>query len=149
MKNTIPITLAIIFCLVGFSQPVFAQSAGIEWERLNQETIKLYREGHYGKATLVSEQALKIAKENVGPDHPAVAMSLNNLALLYATQGNYAKAEPLYKRSLAIREKALGPGHPDVAASLENLAYLYRAKKRNKEALELDKRAKQIRAIKR
>ena len=149
MKNTIHITLAIIFCLVGFSQPVFAQSAGIEWDMLNQESIKLYREGRYGKATLVSEQALKVAKENFGPDHPDVATSLNNLALLYDTQGNYAKAEPLYKRSLAISEKALGPDHPAVATSLENLAYLYRAQKRNKEALELDKRAKQIRAIKR
>ena len=51
----------------------------------------------------------------LGPDHPNVATSLNNLAELYRNQGKYAEAEPLYKRSLAIREKALGPDHPDVA----------------------------------
>ena len=62
----------------------------------------------------------------LGPDHPNVATSLNNLAVLYKTQGRYADAEPLYKRSLAIREKALGPDHPDVATSLNNLAALYK-----------------------
>jgi tetratricopeptide (TPR) repeat protein len=149
MKNTKHITLAIIFCLVGSSQPVFAQDAGIEWNKLSLETIKLYREGRYSKATLVAEQALTVAKENVGPEHPDVATSLINLALLYYTQGHYAKAEPLYKRALEIREKALGPDHPNVATSLNNLAHLYRATKRNKEASGLDKRAKQIRAIKR
>ena len=60
------------------------------------------------------------------PDHPDVATSLNNLALLYKTQGDYAKAEPLYKRSLSIKEKALGPNHPSVATSLNNLAALYK-----------------------
>jgi len=29
----------------------------------------------------------------LGPDHPDVAMSLNNLAALYSNQGKYAEAE--------------------------------------------------------
>jgi hypothetical protein len=62
----------------------------------------------------------------LGPDHPDVATSLNNVAGLYCTQRQYAQAEPLYKRSLAIMEKTLGPDHPEVAQSLENLAALYR-----------------------
>ena len=64
-------------------------------------------------------------RKSLGPDHPDVATSLNNLALLYYEQGRYADAEPLYKRSLAIREKAVGPDHPDAAAALDNLAWLY------------------------
>ena len=60
----------------------------------------------------------------MGPDHPDVATSLNNLAWLYHAQGRYAEAEPLYKRSLAIVENALGPDHPHVAASLSSLARL-------------------------
>ena len=32
----------------------------------------------------------------LGPNHPDVAQSLNNLALLYGAQGQYAQAEPLY-----------------------------------------------------
>ena len=85
----------------------------------------------------------------LGPDHPDVAISLNNLAGLYQHQGNYAKAEPLYKRSLAIFETALGHDHLNVATSLENLAGLYRATQRTVEAEVLEQRAASIRAIKR
>ncbi len=49
----------------------------------------------------------------LGLDHPDVAQSLNNLALLYYAQGRYDVAEPLHKRALAIEEKALGPDHPN------------------------------------
>jgi tetratricopeptide (TPR) repeat protein len=54
----------------------------------------------------------------LGPEHPDIATSLNNLAQLYHKQGQYEKAMALYQRALAIREKALGPGHPDIATSL-------------------------------
>ena len=78
-----------------------------------------------------------------------VALSLNNLAMLYDSQGQYAQAEPLHKRLPAMREKALGPDHLDVATSLENLAALYRATNRVKETEVLEKCAAAIRAIKR
>jgi len=51
---------------------------------------------------------LAINEEAYGPDHPYVAVPLNNLAMFYDHQGRYADAEPLHKRALAIREKALG-----------------------------------------
>ena len=54
-------------------------------------------------------------RRRVGPDHPDVAASLENLASLYEPKCRYADAEPLFRRSLAIHEKALGPDHPDVA----------------------------------
>ncbi len=82
----------------------------------------------------------------LGPEHPDVATSLNNLAELYKAQGNYAEAEPLYQRSLAIWEKALGPEHPDVATSLENYAALLRQTARADEAERMEARAKAIRA---
>ena len=71
------------------------------------------------------KRSLAIREKALGPEHPDVAQSLNNLAELYRAQGKYAEAEPLYKRSLAIREKTLGPEHPDIAKSLSNLAALY------------------------
>jgi len=108
---------------------------------LNQKVMELYRAGKYARAALVAQKALQVAEQHFGPDHPAVASGLNNLAYIYNTQGDYAnaeplynrfykrwlaiKAEPLFKRSLAIWEKALGPDHPDVATSLNNLATLY------------------------
>jgi tetratricopeptide (TPR) repeat protein len=82
-------------------------------------------QGAYTKAEPLYVRALDIREKALGPNHPLVATSLNNLALLYKAQGAYAKAEPLYTRALAIAEKALGPNHPLVATSLNNLAGLY------------------------
>ena len=123
--NRIRIITAAIVVLLAGTTLVHAQGAGIEWDILNQEVMDLHQQGNYDRAVVVAQKALEVAKENVGPDHPNVAASLNNLAGLYKTQGDYAKAEPLYKRSLAIVEKALGPDHPNVATSLNNLAGLY------------------------
>ena len=83
-----------------------------------------------------------ILEQTLGPEHPDVATSINNLALLYQAQGKYAEAEPLYQRALVIYEKALGPEHPYVAQSLENYALLLRATDRNAEADELEERAR-------
>lgn len=60
----------------------------------------------------------------MGENHPAVAATLNNLAVLYGKRGKYKDAEPLCKRALEIREKVLGKDHPDVAKQLNNLALL-------------------------
>jgi tetratricopeptide (TPR) repeat protein len=79
----------------------------------------------YAKAEPLYERSLAIREKALGPEHPTVAKSLNNLAALYDSQGQYGKAEPLYQRSLGVSEKALGPEHPDVATSLNNLAELY------------------------
>jgi tetratricopeptide (TPR) repeat protein len=82
----------------------------------------------------------------VGPEHPEVAIDLNNLAALYEAQGKYVEAEPLYERSLAILEKALGPNHPLLAQILENCAALLRDTGRSDEAVKMEARAKAIRA---
>jgi len=82
----------------------------------------------------------------LGPEHPSVAVGLNNLAGLYQDQGKYAEAEPLYQRALAIAELTLGPAHPNVATSLENYASLLRKTNRNAEADKLEERARAIRA---
>jgi tetratricopeptide (TPR) repeat protein len=71
------------------------------------------------------KRALAIEEKTLGADHPDVAQSLNNFAMLYEEQGRYAEAEALSERSLAIREKALGPDHPDVADSLNVLGWAY------------------------
>jgi CHAT domain-containing protein len=61
----------------------------------------------------------------LGSEHPSVAESLNNLAVIYYNKSDYARAEQLHQRALNIREKALGSEHPSVASSLNNLANIY------------------------
>jgi tetratricopeptide (TPR) repeat protein len=96
-----------------------------EAEQLMQQVIELYNQGQYADAIPLAERALAIREKVLGAEHPDVATSLNNLALLYRAMGNYPQAEPLLQRALAIREKMLGAEHPDVATSLGNLALLY------------------------
>ncbi|GJL61086.1 MAG: hypothetical protein NPIRA03_39430 [Nitrospirales bacterium] len=88
---------------------------------LNQTAHYLYERARYTGAEPLFQRALAIQEQDLGPTHPDVATSLNNLGELYRSQGQYADAEPLYQRALAIREEALSPTHPDVATSLNNL----------------------------
>lgn len=59
----------------------------------------------------------------LGPEHPYVAQTLNNLALVHAEAGDAAGAPPLLERVVRIQEKTLGPKHPDLAFALGNLGY--------------------------
>jgi Tetratricopeptide repeat len=73
----------------------------------------------------IHQRALAIREKALGPEHPDVASSLNNLVQLYYTQGQYGKTEPLCQRVLAIWGKALGAEHPDVVTSLETTPSAY------------------------
>ena len=83
----------------------------------------------------------RLAEAAHGPRDPAVAQSVNNLALLYYVQGKYDLVEPLFRRAIAIHEEAYGPEDPEVATNLSNLALLYVAQSRHDEAESLYLRA--------
>ncbi len=128
----------VIFTMVlvlSFSSSVYAQE--VLWEKLNGKAKTLFKQKRY-------PDALKVAEEAFGPDHPKVAISLNYIAELYVMKGTYAEIEPLYKRALKINEEALGADHPDVAISLNNLAELYYNQGRYKEAEPLYRHALKI-----
>ncbi len=112
----------------------------------NRHSPENRAQGKYVEAEPLYQRALAISENSLGPEHPHVATSLNNLAELYRAQGKYVEAEPLYMRSLAIRERALGSEHPDVATGLENYAALLRQTARTDEAANMEARAKAIRA---
>jgi len=85
----------------------------------------VYRDQNkYKEAANLLNDALAIREKTLGENHPAVAATLNNLAVLYGKRGKYKDAEPLCKRALEIRENVLGSDHPDVAKQLNNLALL-------------------------
>ncbi len=138
VRRTVKIALILV---LGVSHALAACTQETEWNKLNAKTETLYQQGRYSEAAKIAQEALEVAEKTFGADHPNLATSLNNLALLYQAQGEYAAAEPLHKRALAIREKALGPDHPQVAASLNNLAALYYAQGKYAEAEPLIKRA--------
>ncbi len=112
---------------------------------LTNSIEQLQRQGNYAAAIAPSQELVAIAERVLGANHPTVAATLNNLAVMHKELGNFSAAVPLYQRSLAIREQALGANHPDVATSLNNLANLYSDQGNYGEALPLYQRSLAIR----
>jgi hypothetical protein len=79
-----------------------------------------------------------------GPDHPKVAIRLNNLAALLQATNRLSEAEPLMRRALAIDAASFGLDHPEVAIRLNNLAQLLQATNRLSEAEPLMRRVLEI-----
>ncbi|MCP9442176.1 MAG: tetratricopeptide repeat protein [Nitrospira sp.] len=65
--------------------------------------MRLFRAGHYDRAVVLAQKALQVAEQNVGPDHPDVAASLENLAVLYLATDRGSEALALSQRAAKIR----------------------------------------------
>ncbi|MBD2109302.1 tetratricopeptide repeat protein [Nodosilinea sp. FACHB-13] len=72
----------------------------------------LDQQGRYSDAEPLYAEALAMDKRLLGDEHPDVATSLNNLAVLYNSQGRYHDAESFYLDALTIRKQQLGESHP-------------------------------------
>jgi eukaryotic-like serine/threonine-protein kinase len=81
------------------------------------------------------QHALEIRARELGPAHPLVAATLNNLGLIELSLGHEDAALDAMRRALAIRRSALGSAHPDVAGSLNNLAIVLQKHDAHAEAL--------------
>jgi serine/threonine-protein kinase len=65
--------------------------------------------------------AVDISERALGPNHPWLSTSLNNLALAYSELGDYGEAIAIGERALGIAREHLGERHPTVALFLHNL----------------------------
>merc|ERR1711965_254410 len=94
---------------------------------------EVYRsQGKYDEALEYYNKDLEINLKKLGNDHPDVARTYNNMALVYDSQGKYDEALEHYNKSLEIRLKKLGNDHPDVADTKYNIALLYKNNLNNK-----------------
>ena len=66
------------------------------------------------------DRALAIGEAAFGPDHPHVAIRVNNLGSVLNAEGDLAGA-------LAINETAFGPDHPNMASAINNLGLVLKA----------------------
>ncbi len=101
---------------------------------LTQLAQSLYQLAEWDETEPLMRRVLAIDEKSLGPDHPDVAVRLNNLAQLLQETNRYNEAESLMRRVLAICEKSFGPNHPNVATALNNLAQLLQDTNRHKEA---------------
>lgn len=112
---------------------------------LHQAGAFLYIHGFHPQSQSLHQQALAVGEQVFGSEHPAVAESLNALAVLARNQGDYEQAERFHRQALAIREKTLGPEHPATARSLNDLGVLYRTQGKYEQAEPLLQQALSIR----
>jgi signal transduction histidine kinase len=89
-------------------------------------------------------KGLKIAKNQLGLEHPYVATNLNNLGKLLKNLGKFSEAEPLFREALKIREKRLGHDHPDTAKNLSDLGLVLQAQRKYSQAEPLFREAIRI-----
>ncbi len=84
--------------------------------------------------------ALAIAENTLGPEHPQVSATLDNLASIYRRLGQLETALDLSRRADQIARKAHGDRHPIACQRANHLAVMYWNLGRFTEALELFRR---------
>ena len=79
----------------------------------------------YAEAEPNARKALDLREQSLKPDHPRIAESLNNVAVLLFRQGHLAEAEALEHKALQIIERdpdALGKPGERLLSVLNSLA---------------------------
>ncbi len=75
--------------------------------------------GRHGDALVQHGHAMRIRSELFEEDHPAIAMSLSNMAIAARNQKRFDEAADYAKRALDLSIVRLGPTHGDVANMYE------------------------------
>ena len=78
-------------------------------------------QGKLAEAEEPNQRALAIREKALGPDHPDVAQSLNNLALLLWQLERHGDAIPFQERATAIQESRGDPDAGDYRGELDGL----------------------------
>ena len=99
--------------IVDKQKAAHGEGSGAYATALNELAQLLQDQGKLDEAAPLMRQALAIFKKVHGEEHPNVANTLHNLALLLRNQDpDSAEAARLGKQALAIAEKTLDPDHP-------------------------------------
>jgi hypothetical protein len=77
--------------------------------------------GNYASAEDLLRQAAALQEQTLGPHHPDLANTLNNLGIVCEMTDNPIDAEHYFRRAYAIATATLAPDHPFVATSRRNL----------------------------
>ncbi len=80
------------------------------------------RAGEHDDAREIHEALLELLVRRLGPTHPEVAVTLDNLAVDLTALGDRDGAMALYERASAVAEQTFGANHPNVAWFAANVA---------------------------
>ncbi|XP_015763055.1 PREDICTED: uncharacterized protein LOC107342116 [Acropora digitifera] len=112
----------------------------------------LFQMGTFEEGKRHFERSLALDLQLLGPQHPDVATSCNNVANVLGVQANVLRdqgdlkeAKEYHERALAIMQQTWGSQHPNVASSYDNLAFVLRDQGELRQAKEYQERALAIR----
>jgi tetratricopeptide (TPR) repeat protein len=88
---------------------------------LNQMGLYFRYRAQFEEALAAYERALRIDEAAYGPDHPTVAIRINNLGRVLQDLGDLEGAKAAYERALRIDEATYGWDHAYVATAVNNL----------------------------
>jgi hypothetical protein len=77
--------------------------------------------GNYASAEHLLREAAALQEQTLGPNHPDLANTFNNLGIVCEITDNPIDAEHYFRRAHTIATAALAPTHPFVATSRKNL----------------------------
>ena len=120
------------------------QATGTAFERgayLSSLATLVSSGGDYETARTYQEQALALHESGLGPDHPAVATTLQNLGIMERHLGHHARAQAHLDRALQIIQMHFGPRHPRVVSALISLGGTTMQQRRIPEARDYFERA--------
>src|ERR1700676_1056908 len=100
--NSNKLNLTIIFSLLVLFGAVYTPAQEHVWRQAASEPTAANQRGEYALAQTLYKEAIELQQKAVGDDIPAVAISLNNLAVFYQDQSKYPEAEQAYLQALAI-----------------------------------------------
>jgi hypothetical protein len=97
-------------------------------ERMLEEAAQAAAADDLARADELLRGAARIQEAELGPLHPDLANTLNNLAIVAEKTGRLGDAETFYRRAVAIASASLPVDHPMLAASRKNLEDFCRAR---------------------
>src|SRR5262249_61060181 len=68
--------------------PQFAQQEFDDIIDISKRMVALERAGHYAEALPLAQRAVELAEDDVGQEHPSVAVYIDYLAVLYHKVGD-------------------------------------------------------------
>ena len=77
--------------------------------------------GNYSSAEKLLREAAALQEQTLGPQHPDLANTRNNLGVVCEMANNPIDAEHYFRRAYTIATAALSPDHPFVVTSRKNL----------------------------
>ncbi|MFY7668781.1 MAG: tetratricopeptide repeat protein, partial [Crocinitomicaceae bacterium] len=84
--------------------------------------------GNMEKSLEHHQNCLEKRLQLYGEHNSLVAVSINNIGIIYDMLGDPIKSETYFKKSFEIRSKILPNDHPDIANAFNNIALVFRQK---------------------